>query len=120
MLLLQIRVHNAVKGTGCTCIHDTHTYIWYVYGILQTSYTVSYVAILGSTAKWPQKQSQSMQFIINFWGSMPPDPPSLTRSCMQTHTFDIHVTPLQEILATGLLHLSLGGMRKMCEQHQYL
>ena len=71
---------------------------------------LSYVAILGSTAKWPQKQSQSMQFIKKIYGGACPQTPLVLRSCMQIYTFDIHVTPLQEILATGLLHLSLGRM----------
>ena len=36
------------------------------------------------------------------WGSMPPDPPSLSCLCMYTYTSYIHVTPLLKILATGL------------------
>ena len=37
------------------------------------------------------------------WGSMPPDPPSLSYLCMYTYTSHIHVTPLLKILATGLM-----------------
>ena len=54
-----------------------------------------------SVPKWPQKQSQSIYFLEISWGSMPPDPPSLTCLCM-------HVTPLLKILATGLVVLLMS------------
>ena len=37
-----------------------------------------------------------------FWGSIPPDPPSLVCLLIPVYTLDIDVTPLQKILPTGL------------------
>ena len=38
--------------------------------------------------KWPQKQSQSIQFLKFSWGSMPPDPLSLACLSIYTFTYD--------------------------------
>ena len=85
------------------CIH------WQLklYEILHCSYYGS-----ASVSKWAQKQ---LQFLKISWGSIYA-PKLLSLTCLYTHTYksDIHVTPLVQILATGLWMHSYSQAIALC------
>ena len=65
-------------------------------------YSVSHVHV--ATTALLLSQNGNSEHVI-FWGSLPPDPPSLACLCMHTYKLEIQVTPLLTLLATGLVVL---------------
>ena len=92
----------------CACMYDTHTHIhmvrvWYITDILDCElrcYTRLY-------CKMAPEVIPEHAIYKTFPGGACPQTPLVIH---ETYTFNVHVTPLLEILATGLLHLSLGEM----------